>query len=244
MTQPLELILPMGGAGTRFFDNGFDCPKPLIELHGKPFFYWATESLYGQIPTAGLTFVILHEHAQRFGLRDRILEYYPNARIVELPQVLRGAVLTCLEGVQGLPEDRPVLFNDCDHFFRCTALAEFCRSEEKADGLLLTFQSQEPCYSYLDCDENGWVKRTVEKQVISNHAICGAYYFARKDLFCDYARRYLETCTYREFFLSGVYNTMADDGRLIRGLPVDFHVPFGTPDEYRQALSQPELFAL
>ena len=40
----LHLILPMAGRGSRFFENGFVCPKPLIEIAGKPFFYWATTS--------------------------------------------------------------------------------------------------------------------------------------------------------------------------------------------------------
>lgn len=235
MKAPMELILPMGGAGTRFFDKGYDCPKPLLTLRGKPFFYWATESIYRRVPTAGLTFVILREHAERFGLREKILSYYPEARIVELPHVLQGAVLTCLEGVKALPEDRPVLFNDCDHYFTASALAQFCASDAQADGLLLTFRSDKPCYSYVDYDAAGNVTRTVEKQVISRDAICGAYYFASKRLFCHYAARYLQTCTYREFFLSGVYNGMAQDGCVIRSLPVDLHIPFGTPEEYREA---------
>ena len=41
----LHLILPMAGRGSRFFENGFVCPKPLIEIAGKPFFYWAARSI-------------------------------------------------------------------------------------------------------------------------------------------------------------------------------------------------------
>ena len=41
----LHLILPMAGRGSRFFENGFICPKPLIEIAGKPFFYWAARSI-------------------------------------------------------------------------------------------------------------------------------------------------------------------------------------------------------
>ena len=41
----LHLILPMAGRGSRFFKNGFVCPKPLIEINGKPFFYWAARSV-------------------------------------------------------------------------------------------------------------------------------------------------------------------------------------------------------
>lgn len=160
---------------------------------------------------------------------------YPKARIVELEHVLQGAVLTCLEGVRALPENRPVLFNDCDHYFSAPALADFLWEERPADGALLTFPSQRPCYSYLEYDAAGNVRRTVEKQVISRDAICGAYYFASKALFCRYAGRYLKTCTYQEFYLSGVYNCMAADGRIVRGIPVQRHIPFGTPEEYRQA---------
>ena len=38
----IHLIMPMGGAGSRFFKNGFVMPKPLIEINGYPFLYWAT----------------------------------------------------------------------------------------------------------------------------------------------------------------------------------------------------------
>ena len=42
--QP-HLIMPMGGAGSRFYKNGYMQPKPLIEINGKPFLYWATMSI-------------------------------------------------------------------------------------------------------------------------------------------------------------------------------------------------------
>lgn len=235
MREPLELVIPMGGASSRFLRNGFSCPKPLIELHGKPFFYWATESIYHRVPVRGLTFVILREHVERFGLDQELRRYYPEARIVELEQVLPGAVLTCLRGVEGLEDTAPVLFNDCDHYFRSAALENFCRGDEAVDGALLTFPSQEPCYSYAAFDSQCRIAYTVEKQVVSQHAICGAYYFAQAQLFRTYATAYLDECSYAEFFLSGVYNTMARDGRVSIALPVDLHIPFGTPEEYRAA---------
>lgn len=34
----LNVIMPMGGGGTRFGNHGFNVPKPLIEIYGKPFF--------------------------------------------------------------------------------------------------------------------------------------------------------------------------------------------------------------
>ena len=34
----VHLIMPMGGAGSRFYKNGFKMPKPLIEINGYPFY--------------------------------------------------------------------------------------------------------------------------------------------------------------------------------------------------------------
>ena len=48
--------MPMGGAGSRFFKNGFVMPKPLIEIKGKPFLYWATRSISNFIEVEDITF--------------------------------------------------------------------------------------------------------------------------------------------------------------------------------------------
>ena len=113
-----------------------------------------------------------------------------------------------------------------------------CNSCEftKLDGGLLTFKSDDPKFSYLQCDINGNVIKTVEKEVVSNDAICGAYYFKNKDLFIEAAKKYLETCNYSEYFVSGVYNVMAENGYIIKNFDVDYHLPFGTPSEYEEAI--------
>lgn len=239
----LHLIMPMGGAGTRFLSNGIDCPKPLIMLQNKPFFYWATESILQSAEIASLTFVVLREHITRFSIAEKIRSFYPDARIVVLERVLAGAVLTALEGALALPADEAVIFNDCDHAFRCNALKDFTQGDTAADGALLTFFSDEPKFSFLDFDANGNVSRTVEKQVISNDAICGAYYFARVADFRANAARYLKTCEYSEYFMSGVYNELIRSGGIVKALKTDLHIPFGTPAEYEAAQQNPQLQA-
>lgn len=241
MENRLHLILPMAGAGTRFFDQGYDCPKPLIRLHGKPFFYWAAKSIHGKQPLALLRFVVLKEHVERFGIDREIQSCFPEADIVVLDHVLPGAVLTCMAGVADLPLEAPVLFNDCDHLFRCAELISLCAQPQhtRPDGILLTFPSEEPKFSYLAYDSAGRVTRTVEKQVISGDAICGAYYFNRRELFSQAAERYLKNCRYNEFFMSGVYNEMIAQGQNVRGLSTQLHISFGTPEEYALAQGDP-----
>lgn len=233
----LNLIMPMGGGGTRFGKAGYETPKPLLEIYGKPFFFWATQSIVKFVPVETLTFAVLREHIDHFRIDERIREYYPNARIVVIPRVLPGAVMTCLAGVEKMEGGGPVLFNDCDHLFVCRRFYDFCAEErfDELDGGLLTFESSDSRFSYVECGAGGYALRTVEKQVISDQAICGAYYFRSAELFRKAAEKYLHNCSYAEFFVSGVYNVLADEGAKIMPFTVDKHVSFGTPEEYAEA---------
>ena len=77
----------------------------------------------------------------------------------------------------------------------------------------------------------------MEKQVVSHDAICGAYYFKDKQIYADTCAAYLKNCEYKEFFVSGIYNVLADRGAKVAGFATDLHLPFGTPAEYRAAES-------
>lgn len=234
----LHLIMPMAGRGSRFFENGFVCPKPLIEINGRPFFYWAARSVEKFVDCADLTFVVLQEHIDDFAIDRKIRLYWPEARIVALPAVTEGAAITALRGAETLPDGEPLLFNDCDHLFCCRAFNDFCAAGQFAAGpagALLTFASSSPAYSYLQYDEAGNVCRTVEKQVVSRDAICGAYYFRDKATYAAACAEYLKNCEYQEYFVSGIYNVLARRGQEVRGFACDLHLPFGTPAEYYAA---------
>ena len=168
--------MPMGGAGSRFFKNGFVMPKPLIEIKNKPFLYWSTKSISKFIEVEDITFVVLQQHIDEFEIDKKIKEYFKDANIVVIPRVLDGAVLTCMAGVEKINDDLPIIFNDCDHMFICNSFYDYCKKGEfdELDGALLSFKSNDPKYSFLQMDLNGNVINTVEKKAVSDSAICGA----------------------------------------------------------------------
>lgn len=228
--------MPMAGAGSRFYKNGYTLPKPLIEIAGKPFFYWATESIAKYVDVRDITFIVLKEHVSKFFIDVCIKKYFPYAKIVVIPEVTAGPVFTCLEGLQKIDDNDPVIFNDCDHMFRCTSLNNFLNEpDSEIHGALLTFESDCPNYSYIKYDDLGNIRGTIEKEVVSNHAISGAYYYRSAELFREIAEKYIEKCPYKETFLSGMYNIMCQNQMHIKDFLVDFHVEFGTPDEYEKA---------
>ena len=218
----IHYVMPMAGRGSRFNKDGFDLPKPLLEIYGMPFFYWATRSISKFIELSSINF-------------DKIIKkFFPEARIIALPKVTEGAVITSMKGIEEINDNLPIIFNDCDHLFKSENFNEFCnlKFDSTIDGILLTFEANEPKYSFVEKDNSGDVIRTIEKEVISNEAICGCYYFKNKDIFLKSAEKYLINCNYNEYFMSGVYNVMIENNKKIKSMKTDFHIPFGVPEEY------------
>jgi dTDP-glucose pyrophosphorylase len=233
----IHCIMPMAGRGSRFSNGGFDFPKPLINIYGKPFFYWSTQSVRKFVEIESLDFVVLQDHIDKFNIDSEIKGCFPEARIHTLKNVTQGAVITSMKGVSDINDSLPLVFNDCDHLFKSTEFNNFCNFgfDVSIDGILLTFKSTEQKYGFVGYDSNSSIERTVEKQAISNDAICGCYYFKNKDIFMKSASEYLKKCNYNEYFMSGVYNVMIENNNLVKGMETDYHVPFGVPEEYEEA---------
>ncbi len=233
----VHLVMPMAGRGNRFQEMGYTLPKPLIPIYGKPFFFWSVQSVRKFIDLISLEFVVLKEHVEMFQLDQKIRSYFPEAKIHLLSKVTEGAVVTCLHGIEQIADDCPVIFNDCDHLFKSSRLNRFCgrETDTSVDAVLLTFPSDDAKYSYVQKDADEKVVLTAEKEVVSHDAICGCYYFRTAKLFCKASENYLKNCIYQEYFMSGVYNVLISQGHLVRSMETDFHISYGTPEEYEAA---------
>ncbi len=230
-----HLIMPMGGAGSRFYKDGYECPKPLIKLHGRPFFYWSARSVCSGIEVQDLTFVVLEEHVTRFRIEEEIYAYFPDARIRTIERVLPGPVYTAREAVSDMKDGAAVIVNDCDHMFGCSRLwKDMKASQIDFDAALLAFQSDLPQYSYIKYDESGKIAGVAEKDPVSQTAVSGAYIFKNADLFMDASGEAVKTAL-NEVYMSSLYNVISGWGLSIKKYDTDFHVEFGTPAEYESA---------
>ncbi|MBW3654546.1 MAG: NTP transferase domain-containing protein [Gemmatimonadetes bacterium] len=228
----LAMVMPMAGRGSRFARQGVAQPKPLVDLAGRPFFWWATESLRRMVPVREMVFVVLQEHVSAFRIDRRILEFYPDARIVPIPDVTSGAAETAMIGLGALATSGPVAINDSDHAFRCPELPDVADAlRTQLDAALLCFTADSPAFSYARLDEEGRVVGTVEKRVVSPYAIAGCYLFSDPSLFLSLYEEYRLDCPYDELFVSGVYNRLAESGGRIGKIVASRHVSFGTPEE-------------
>ena len=244
-TAGLALVMPMAGRGSRFTREGVAVPKPLIELHGKPFFWWAAESVRRAAPVAETVFVILEEHARLFAIDEIVRRYYPEAKIVALPEVSEGAAQTAAIGLAALEGKGPVAICDSDHAFAWADAGPLVEGlGTDADAALLCFASSDPAYSYVELDSAGAVAGTVEKRVVSPFAIAGCYLFASPSTFLDAYAAYRLDCPYDELFVSGLYNRLLASGARIGRHLLAGHVSFGTPEELAALLAAPDASGL
>lgn len=234
--------MPMAGEGSRFRNAGWTTPKPLIELKGKPLFVRAIESVRVDGAPMKYSFIVRKEHIDDYGVDKSIKAILPDAKIYSVEKTTRGAVETCLIAEEGIDDEDTVVVMDCDLEFRSD---EYCRlikaalntdGDKACGGALVSFESEEPKYSYAEVDDNGLVKRTAEKEVISNHALCGAYFFASGREFKAAAHRLLDepVMLKPEFYVSLLYNYLLRDGSPVRLAPMEIYRSYGTPEELKQ----------
>lgn len=228
--------MPMGGLGQRFRDVGIDTPKPLIDVLGTPMFKKALASYDSYPGEKRHIFVIRKDTDDEYSLGGKIREILPDAQIKILDHNTRGAVETCMVAEESIDPELPLVIMDCDIAFDAGNYFDLIQESignEKYDGLLLSFDSDLPRYSYAEIDDNNIVIRTAEKIVISNNALMGAYFFTMADSFLSAARQLMNnelSETMKEYFVSLIYNILIENGKRI-GLAKGTFYCFGTPEE-------------
>lgn len=241
----LQVLMPMGGLGSRFAKEGYSTPKPMIEVDGKPMFMRALDSFAG-ISNIRHIFVIRKEHDEAYDLANRIRKELPDAKIALLDHDTGGAVESCLIAKDYIDDSIPITIADCDIYFKSRSYFDkvaTARDTGKPDGMLLTFPSDDPRYSYVELDEAGKAVRTAEKVVISNHAILGGYFFRSGALFKELAEEFVDQGLpegLKEYFMSHLFNMLLEREGVIEIADIDTMHIFGTPEELNAYLTRSE----
>ena len=237
--RPLHIIMPMASEGSRFARAGWTTPKPLIELRGVPLFRRAINSVAIEGVEMKYSFIVRQEHIDNQHIDQLIKAIQPDARVFSVLKTTRGAVETCLVAESAIDDEDAVVVMDCDLEFRSKRYNELVAQAlavpavEADGGALVSFESDNPRYSYAEIDDEGRVLRTAEKEPISNHALCGAYFFGSGKDFKHIAHQLLEDGTHdkAEFYVSLLYNYLLAEGKVVRLAPMEEYYSYGTPEE-------------
>ena len=236
--------MPMAGEGSRFAKAGWTTPKPLIELSGQSLFIHVISSVSADDIKMKYSFIVRQEHIDKYAIDKGIKAFLPEANVFSVMKTTRGAVETCLMAESAIADEDAVIVMDCDLEFRSKMFIKIIReilsqsADEANGGALVSFESDLPKYSYAEVGEDGLVKRTAEKEVISNHALCGAYFFSTGKRFKEIAHQLLNEPEFKkpEYYVSLLYNYMLAEGEKVQLAPMEEYYSYGTPEELQQYL--------
>lgn len=230
----MKVLIPMAGAGSRFAAAGYSFPKPLISvknLNDKPMIQVITENLN---INAEHIFIVRKEHAVQYNLKQLLGVISPKCRIVEVNSLTEGAACTTLLAKEFINNDEPLLIANSDQFVEWDS-NEFMYSMQgdKIDGGILTFNNTHPKWSYVRQDDNGFIAEVREKEVISNEATVGIYYWSKGSDYVKYAEQMIakNIRVNNEFYVAPVYNEAIADGKQFKIFHVDKMWGLGTPED-------------
>ena len=211
----LNIVVPMAGRGSRFADAGYVNPKPLIDVLGHPMIEYVTKNI---TPNCEHRFIYVcqEEHLQKFALDKELRRMAPGCEIVTIDHITEGAACTVLLAEKFINNDDPMMIANSDQFVD-TDINEYIDAMGNADGLIMTMPADDPKWSFIKFDEEGYVTMVREKEVISNEATVGIYNYAHGRDFVKYAHQMIEKNirVNNEFYVAPVYNEMIEAGKKI-----------------------------
>jgi dTDP-glucose pyrophosphorylase len=105
--------------------------------------------------------------------------------------------------------------------------------ESNCDGGIVTFKSTNPKWSFAKVDENNFILEVAEKNVISDNATVGFYYWKKGSDFVKYAESMINKNirVNNEFYICPVYNEAIKDGKKIVNYSIKKMWGIGTPED-------------
>ena len=172
-------IVPL--AGPDFVHSITKEIKPLMSVNGQPLLLRAITSRpwwrSGQLQPEGLIFV-LRNVPEASLVCNRLDKWFPGSQKVILSSLTGGALMSALAGVSLVKDlTTPLCVDLVDIFYETEELIIDRFDTDGVGAVVPYFYSQESCYSYFKINGEGLVIRAVEKQVISDHASAGTYFF-------------------------------------------------------------------
>ena len=210
----INIVIPMAGAGSRFAKAGYTKPKPFIDVLGKPMICHVLDNL--NMPDAKF---ILLARAEHYNNEQKTVDWIKsnyNVEFVLIDKLTEGAACTVLHAHRLINNDTPLLIANSDQIVDME-IADYIKDSEERnlDGSVLCFEDNDKKWSYAKLDGNGFITEIKEKEVISDNATVGIYYFKRGRDFVENAIDMIvrNERVNNEFYVAPVYNYAINLGK-------------------------------
>ncbi len=230
MAETLKVIIPMAGWGTRMRPHTWSKPKPLVGVAGRTALDYLMDMFRTVPKTLPMEFIfVLGPHLGEVQIPPFVEKNYPDIKAHYVVQdEMRGqshALYLAKEYLHG-----PMIMCFSDTLIE-TDLSFL--DHETSDGIAWVKAVPDPRrFGVAEVDENGWVKRLVEKpqNMENNLALVGCYYFRRaEDLLSAIEEQMKRDIRLKEeYFLVDAINIMLERGARIRVDQIEVWLDTGT----------------
>ena len=241
----IDVVITMGGLGSRFRKAGYTVPKYMIEAKGKTLFEWSLISLEGyQDRVDKYVFLAMEDPAvdvEGF-VRGKCAELgIENYELILLDHLTDGQATTALLANKYWDPKHALLVYNIDTYVEA---GEMNWQELKGDGFIPCFQAPGDHWSFVRLDDAGRVVEIKEKQRISPYCTLGAYYFKTCELYETLYHEYYDVprddLVNGEKYIAPLYDYLLSKGGDIYIsdiAPERVHV-LGTPEELEAFLKE------
>lgn len=242
MKNKIDVVITMGGLGSRFRKAGYTVPKYMIEAKGKTLFEWSMISLDGYKKDVN-QYIFIAMKEEGIDMEGFIKEKcqaleIDNYHLILLDYLTDGQATTATLAEKYWNKEHALLIYNIDTYVEPGQM----NSEElKGDGFIPCFKAEGDHWSFVRLDEQERVVEIKEKQRISDHCTLGAYYFKTCDLYKKlYDEYYSEekNLVKGEKYVAPLYDYLLSKGGEIYIsdiAPERVHV-LGTPEELQYFL--------
>jgi dTDP-glucose pyrophosphorylase len=240
--KKINIVIPASGLGSRFVKAGYAVPKPFIDVMGKPMIKWVIEN-FENIPDRDVNFIIIcnKNHVKDYDLIKEFEIIFAGKKctyeIIQIDKLTEGSACTCLKARKLIDNEDELLIANSDQFLEYSKEDLFRTiNKNNPDGLIITTNSDSCKWSYAKVNNNGYITQVKEKEVISQYATVGIYYFKRGNDFIISADEMIhkELKVNNEYYTCPVYNILINSyGKKILNYPIS-NINFwglGTPED-------------
>ncbi len=231
----MNILIPMAGLASRFTNEGFKLPKPLIKVDGQTLIEHTikTLDLNGRYIFVTRDFGNKEHNTQ---LSNLLKEICPGCVEIKLNHTTKGSVETCMQALEYINNDDELIITNCDQRteWESSEFINFIKNTN-IDGCVVTYSSNNPKNSFCQVDSNDDIVQIVEKNPISNIALIGLHYWKKGTHFVDSAKLLMKDLSDspKEPYVSETYNYLIKSGLKIK--PYHLHnneyVALGTPED-------------
>ena len=241
------MIMPMAGLGKRFADAGYELPKPIIEVSGKPMFLQAA---FDQSPRAGSVFVVRNDMPGVELIVSMIQTHFPDAIVSRIDHETEGQACTAKLGLDALhsgspDQTGPITFAACDNgvIYDHGKLAQLL-GDPSTDIILWGTRgyanaARHPqMYGWIELEGNNVTNVSVKAPLENpqnDPIVIGTFTFKDPLLFNSVLDRLIaeDRRVNNEFYLDSCVNVAIEAGLSCKYFEVEHYLNWGTPNDLK-----------